>query len=218
LFLLTDFTRARLADSLVPWPVRVQIPESAGRFRLSPAGSCIPCFDIPATPENECDDYRGGNIRFDVKDGDCVAQVPGSHRCVVARTMGYPKADASTVIITGKVKSFRVEVSNISYGVTTIGANLLSLFGLPLSSNRLVLELDVEARRGGDSEPFAVRSMELATQRRSVGIYYGGDFAEDLGRELEDQLAGELARFADSLRGELAERSDVAGLPAVTLP
>jgi len=194
--------------------VALQMPQATGRYGFAP-------IQVPAglvDPDQKPPDQKGhADIRFGrlmdvevvdcpptvefsvVSGNECQAVVPPVAYQVTGSAAGYPVASAEQIVVTGQIRALRLEISNISYGVTYLGAHLLSLFGLPLSSNRLAMELDVLARRGGDRTPVLERSYSLATRRRTVSLYYGGRFAEDLNEELMGQMEEAFRQFAAEL-------------------
>lgn len=201
LYGVTLFTQDSLQKALPTFRVALQVPRASGYFELDQSAA------NPSVQPTRA-------IGYGIVGDDCIVTVPPTAYRLVGRTDGYPTPAPSQIVVSGQIRSFRLEVSNISYCLTYIGADLLSFLGLPLSSSRLVMELDLRAHRGGDYTPVLERSYTLETERRTTSLYYGGDYAKELNVELMEQASIAIAQFAVDLQplvtssGPVAARND----------
>lgn len=147
-----------------------------------------------------------------VMGNECLVNLNPFEYQIVGRTLGYPEITKPHVSVSGRIVDLRVEKSQVCYGLTLVGANLLGWLGAPLSSNRLVIKFEVMAHQKPGNFLLLIREYELATERQVVSVYYGGDFAQDANTELAIQIAETMKDFAR----ELAELAPVRGLTAST--
>jgi hypothetical protein len=203
LFRLSAFARDRLAQELGPKKVRLELPAMAGRLALVMPGKRRDQYPPKPEWEDREQEETCEDVVLSVSGDELVTVVPSTNLRVFAFARGYePPADGQ-VVVTGRVATLRLEVSSISYCVTTVGANLLSLLGAPLSNSRIVMTVELEARRGGVAEPLLVKSETVETSYKAIGLYYGGDYAQELSVELADGVSKILAEFAAGLRTKL---------------
>lgn len=146
-----------------------------------------------------------------LKDEVAVSLLPNELQ-IVGRTLGYPEIGRPYVSVSGRVVDMRVEKAQLCYGLTLVGANLLGWLGAPLSSNRLVIKFELMAHQKPGNTLLLLRDYELATPRQVIGVYYGGDFAEDAYRNLHGQIRDSMRDFAR----ELALVAPLRGLTAST--
>lgn len=111
-----------------------------------------------------------------------------------------PTTTSRVLLVSGQVRKARMEKSQILYGVTLPLANVLAIFGAPTSSARLVVEIDLTARRGANGPIVAEEMIRVETPSRVGGLYYGGDIAQDFDADLQEQLRVRFREFGRRLQ------------------
>jgi hypothetical protein len=212
-------TAEELADSL--WAVHrdkaaFQLTFSAQKALENQFGKHKALFEMPELAG--CYRFPGFLNKppaFVLKDDIAITLLPNEFQ-IVGRTLGYPEIARPHVSVSGRVVDLRIEKSQICYGLTLIGTNLLGWLGAPLSSNRLVIKFHVTAHQKPGNELLLFREYELATPRKVIGIYYGGDFADDAYSNLHAQITDSMRDFARELAILAPLRGLTASIPSGT--
>jgi len=144
------------------------------------------------------DDAR--DILFSMENGACTALVPGRHILVRATTRHYSTPSPGQIVVTAKVRSIIIQRTRLTYGITLPLSNLISLFGVPNSRNRLAMELELQARQGPEGKEVLSRTYEIKTAKRFVGVYYGGKMGAQFSEEMAVAFGERLREFAKELK------------------